>query len=100
MTKPYAPPYPFVEVIWDDAASNNSAWIEVSEVCGPEQVMTRGFLVKETESYVVVAGSVANEELDNEAVGNTMTIPKGMIVSRRELRLSTAKPKKPKVASP
>lgn len=97
MSKAYTPPYPFVEIVWDDAASNSATWVEVSEVTAPEQVITRGFMVKETDTYVCLAGSVSNEELHEQTVGNTMTIPKGMIVSRRELRLSTARPKKPKV---
>lgn len=94
-TKPYAPPYPFVEIIWDDAASNSETWVTAEQITGPEQVITRGWLVKETDTFVALAGSVANEDLDEDHVGNTMTIPKGMIVSRRELRLSTARPKKP-----
>ena len=91
--KRYAPPFPFVEIIWDDAASNSQTWVEVGDITGPEQVVTRGWLVKETNSYVCIAGSVANEAIEDETVGNTMTIPKGMIVERRELTLATRKPK-------
>jgi hypothetical protein len=98
-TKKYAPPYPFVEIVWDDAASNSATWIEPSDITGPKQVITRGWLVKETDKAVSVAGSVANEVIENETVGNTMTIPKGMIVSRRELRLTTARPRQPKQES-
>jgi hypothetical protein len=96
MPATYTPPYPFVEIIWDDAASNSATWVTADEITGPEQVITRGWLVKETDAYVALASSVANEELHEETVGNTMTIPKGMIVSRRELKLSTLRPKKPK----
>lgn len=97
---PYTPPYPFVEIVWDDAASNSETWVAIADITGPEQVITRGWLVKETATHVCIAGSVANEELDVDYVGNTMTIPLGMIVSRRELRLSTARPKKPKSVPP
>jgi hypothetical protein len=90
----FSPPWPFIEVIWDDAASNSKTWVTVGEVTGPEQVITRGWLVKETDSYIAIAGSVPNEDLDELTVGNTMTIPKGMIVSRRDLKLLTARPKK------
>lgn len=93
----YQPPYPFVEVVWDDAASNSATWVTPSEIAGPEKVITRGWLIKETPTYVAIAGSVANEAIENETVGSTMTIPKGMIVSRRELRLATARPKNIKV---
>lgn len=92
----YTPPYPFVEIIWDDAASNSETWVTTDDITGPEQVITRGWLVKEEEKFIAVAASVANEAIENETVGNTMTIPKGMIVSRRELKLSTARPKKPR----
>lgn len=94
MTKTYKPPYPFVEIIWDDASSNSESWTSIKDIAAPEQVMTRGWLVKETDSYVSVASSVPNEDLHEEIVGNTMTIPVGMIVSRRELSLSTRKVKK------
>jgi len=93
MPKPYVPPYPLVAIVWDDAASNSSTWVLPSEIAGPEQVITVGFLVKETDTYITVAGSVANEAIENETVGNTMTIPKGMIVARRELRLTPARSK-------
>lgn len=95
--KRYLPPYLFVEIVWDDAASNSETWVTTDAIAGPEQVITRGWLVKETDKYIAIAGSVANEAIENETVGNTMTIPKGMIVSRRELKLSTARPRKPKV---
>lgn len=96
MSKPYAPPYPFVEVIWNDAASNSETWVPIAEISGIEQVITRGWLVKETEAFLAIAGSVSNENLEVDQVGNTISIPIGMIVSRRELRLSTLKPKKEK----
>lgn len=95
--KPYAPPYPFIEIVWDDASSNSETWVTADAIAAPEQVITRGWLVKETETFVSIAGSVANESLEEDYVGNTMTIPKGMIVARRELKLSTARPRKPRV---
>jgi hypothetical protein len=91
--KLYAPPYPFIEIVWDDAASNSETWVTADQITGPEQVITRGWLVKETDKYIAIAGSVANENLEEDHVGNTMIIPKGMIVLRRELRLSTSKKK-------
>jgi hypothetical protein len=98
MEKPYAPPYPFIEVVWDDAASNSETWVEPAAITGLERVITRGWLIKETEAFVALASSVPNEEIENVTVGNTMTIPIGMIVSRRVLKLTTAKPRagKPK----
>lgn len=86
-------PYPIVEVIWDDAASNSQSWVDLDDIVEPEQVNTTGFLVKETDEYVTVAASVSNEEDHIKTVGNTMTIPKGMIVSRREVKIINARSK-------
>lgn len=89
----YRPPYKFVEIVWDDAASNSESWVAIKDVSELEQVITRGWLVKETVKFVCIAGSVSNEEDHEEIVGNTLSIPLGMIVSRRELSLSTVKTK-------
>lgn len=86
-------PYPLTEVIWDDAASNSESWVHLDDVIQPERVNTTGFLVKETEDYITIAASVSAIEDYIETVGNTMTIPKGMIVSRREVRIVNARSK-------
>lgn len=90
MTKPYRPPYKFVEIVWDDAASNSDAWVHKDDIALPEQVITRGWLIKEDVRSVAIASSVSNIEEFEDTVGNTMTIPIGMIVSRRELKVSNA----------
>lgn len=89
----YKPPYKFVEVVWEDAASNSETWVIAKEITGPEEVITRGWLVRDETKYVAVASSVSNEDLEEDHVGNTLTIPRGMIMSMRELRLTTAKAK-------
>ncbi len=86
-------PYPLVEIIWDDATSNSDSWVHLDDISCPERVNTTGFLVKETEVAVTVAGSVAAEERGIQTVGNTMTIPRGMIVSRREIRVTKSRKK-------
>lgn len=92
--KPYKVPHRLVEVCWDDAASNSETWVDLKTLEGaPELVVTVGFLVKETAKAYVVAGSVANEDIEDETVGNTMIIPKGMVTSFRYVRLETVKPK-------
>lgn len=90
----YKPPYKFVEIIWDDAASNSKTWVEIADVAPPAPVITRGWLVRDEPKFVSVASSVSNEELEIDNVGNTMTVPRGMIVTMRELRLTTVRAKK------
>ncbi len=80
-------PYPLVEIIWDDATSNSDSWVHLDEISAPARVNTTGFLVKETELAVTIAGSVAADEESISTVGNTMTIPLGMIVSRTALKI-------------
>ncbi len=80
-------PYPLVEIVWDDATSNSESWVHLDEISAPARVNTTGFLVKETELAVTIAGSVAADEESISTVGNTMTIPRGMIVSRTALKI-------------
>jgi hypothetical protein len=92
MRKPkYKPPYPLVEVIWDDAASNSETWVTTKDIQPPEQVVTVGYLVKERKRYVCVASSVPNEDCHEDQIGNTMTIPNGMIVTMREIKPGTVR---------
>lgn len=98
----YKIPYPLAEVIWDDAASNSESWVSIKDIQPPEQVITIGWVVKDVPSepgqrgYVTIASSLSNEELEEDVVGNTMTIPRGMIVSMRIVRAATLPPKKVK----
>lgn len=80
----------FLEIEWTDATSNDG-WVDVGEEIDIEHIVTRGWLIKETEVYVTLAGSIYKK--DAKTVGSTMTIPVGMIVSRRELRITNARRK-------
>lgn len=91
MKRGYVPPYKLVEIIWDDAASNASTWVHKDNMEMPEQVATIGWLIKEDDKAVYTASSIANDKEHEDDVGNTMVIPKGMIVSRREVRLTNAR---------
>jgi hypothetical protein len=95
--KKYKPPYKFVEIVWDDAASNSETWVQPKDVTAPEQVITRGWLIRDEPKFVTVASSVSNEDLDEDHVGNTIAIPRGMIETMRELKLTTHKAKKARV---
>lgn len=97
----YKIPYPLAEVIWDDAASNSESWVSIKELQPPEQVITIGWVVQDVpgpRGYVTIASSLSNEELEEDVVGNTMTIPRGMIVSYRVVRAATLPPKKKRKA--
>jgi hypothetical protein len=89
----YKPPYKFVEIIWDDAASNSQTWVQIQDVTAPAPIITRGWLIRDEPKFVALASSVSNEELEDDHVGNTMTIPRGMIATMRELRLTTVRAK-------
>lgn len=77
----------FMEVVWDDAVSNDG-WVDVEEDAKPERIVSRGWLIKETDSYLLLAGAVY--ERHGKTIGSTQTIPTGMIVSRRKLKVSNA----------
>ena len=87
------PNYRYVEVIWDDATSHNESWVSKDEEVLPATVVTRGWLVADKETYVSLASSVSTDPEDI-MVGNVSTVPRGMIKSMRDLRVSTAKPTK------
>ena len=87
-------PWKSVEVIWDDASSNSDAWVAQEDIATPERVNTRGWLVKDEPGYVVVASSVDEYGDPDASVGSTMTIPRGMIVSQKELRVVNARNKR------
>jgi len=80
----------FIEVVWDDAVSNDG-WVSVDEDATPERVVSRGWLIKRTDTYLVLAGAVY--ERHGNTVGSTQTIPIGMIVSERELKVTNARSK-------
>lgn len=96
MARSYKPPYQYIEVIWDDAASNTDAWVHKDEMQEPEQVLTRGWMIKEDDRAIYIASSVSNTKDFEDTVGNTMTVPKGMLVSRRNLRVSSIAKRKPR----
>jgi hypothetical protein len=91
--KGYVIPFRRVEVIWDDATSNSDSWVEIDDIVKPERVNTSGWLVKEEETYVTVAASVSADGEGSDVVGNTMTVPRGMIVSIKDISIARSKPR-------
>lgn len=69
--------YPLIEVIWDDASTDNG-WEPVPEELKAELVTTVGFLVRETDKHLLIANSY-----DPNHTNGRIQIPVGMIVSRK-----------------
>jgi hypothetical protein len=91
----YRVPWPYVEVIWEDAVAHNESWVDIkNENVDTELVITRGWLVKEKEGYVSIASSVAGEKSGEDQVGNVASIPRGMIKSMRNISVVKARAKK------
>jgi len=74
-------PFPLVEVNWKDAQTSHG-WEHSDEVeLDIPIVTTIGFLIKESEDALMIASSVGTDKHTNAR----MLIPKGMVVSRKEL---------------
>lgn len=81
----------FMEVTWLDASSEDG-WIEKDTDLSPPRMVTRGWLYKETDTYIVLINSQISNSKD-EIVGGSNTIPKGMIIASRKLKVSNARSK-------
>lgn len=78
--------FPLVEVIWDDASTLAGTWKSKEEFekepLTPQLMLSIGFLIKETDDYIVIA-----MDLDNEGGhASRSQIPKGMVKKMRVLR--------------
>lgn len=73
-------PYPPVTVVWEDIDAPSEHWSSLGEVKKRSQptMMTRGFLVDEDESRVVVAGTF--DTTDPDTIGDVNIIPRSVIV--------------------
>lgn len=72
-----------IDVEWIDAGSNGekSGWVALKRLPYPITMMTRGFVVKETKTYLVVAGTVPTSKA-GKVVGEVICIPKVAIIRR------------------
>ena len=75
--------YPLFEVVWDDA-EGEAGWQEVPEKLKPTLVRQIGFKVKEDDRYVFLAAAYI-EKGDEEIVSSSDKIPRGMIVTMKEI---------------
>lgn len=72
----------FVEVKWLDSSSTGT-WSSIKDLAEPIEILTRGWLVRDEEKYVTLAGSrYANPGYDQEMFGEHITIPKCSFLSK------------------
>lgn len=76
-----------MEVVWHDASSEDG-WIDQTTDLSPPEMVTRGWLYKDEEKYLVLVNSLRKDQ--DGGVGGSNTIPKGMIISSRKLKVSNA----------
>ena len=74
--------FDLVEVTWDDASSLEHGWVDpADEKLQPQLVKTVGFLVNESENYLVIASTT-----DGNWVNGRFQIPRGMVKAVKPLR--------------
>ena len=76
MTRP-----PLLVVEWGDAVAS-TGWQAIGAGDPPDACVTVGFLDTETDDFLTLAGTLGDEQTNNR-----MTIPKGWIKNRKELKL-------------
>jgi len=81
---------PFIEVIWEDAMST-PFWVDRNDLPKAPKHVTRGWLIHEDDKKIILAGTLQLTEGD--ALGEVALILKGMIVSKRVMRIKEPKVK-------
>jgi hypothetical protein len=74
--------FPIVEVIWDDAETD-MGWDLIPQELSPAVATTVGFLAKETQDHLLICSTY-----DKHHTNARLQIPKKMVISLRELRIS------------
>lgn len=78
--------YPMVEICWDDASGFRHGWMDKVDEPRPQLVLSVGFLIKDTDEYVIYA---SDTDADGAHNGRTQ-IPKGMVKYIKVLRKADA----------
>ena len=81
--------YPLVEVLWDDATELDE-WQEESdeEELKPCLILSVGFLVVRTKSYIVICQDLSHDRMRN----GRSQIPMGMVKSIKVLKKKDVNP--------
>ena len=74
--------YRFVEVVWLDA-NRSLGWTLAGEMPQPAKCVSRGWVWQDDAAAVVLYSTIT--ESDPVEYGETIAIPKGMVVSMKEL---------------
>ncbi len=75
-------PFPLVEITWVDAGTGHG-WEQAEELEATAfEVVTVGFLVRESKDALVIASTVCPEKTCNSRI----TVPTGMVRTRRVLK--------------
>lgn len=69
-------------VTWLDACTDESGWKPLDKIASqkPMRVKSVGWLVKRTRKHLTLVGSIVADHCDGD-----ITIPRGMILSEKEL---------------
>lgn len=71
------PPWPFVEVVWEDSAAPTDTWSHEDDLPDSAIIISRGWLVKETKRAIKLAASAAFwDETKKWIFGEQVTIPR------------------------
>lgn len=81
-----------VYIEWCDAITNENSWLSKSEAIEWAEsknwiVKHLGFIVKETDEYILIAGEIGGMTSEDPLLGNVTKIPKTWIKSRKDLKI-------------
>jgi len=87
-------PYPFMQVIWWDAADSEQTWGTESQAITfgnrPCEIISYGYLVSKSKAYIVLAADriLRNEPSDKEVVfGRITKIPRPWVQKTRTMKV-------------
>lgn len=83
-SKGNADKYEHVLIVWLDIAGKDDAWMDITDAKSmkPGRMITSGWVLKETEDYIVVASSL---DMNEGIVGNINAIPRCVIESTKKI---------------
>ena len=72
------------EIKWLDAYEMESGWLDLEDALKikPPEVRSVGYVLKETEEYIILAGDLGSDQIDKD-VGRVTVIPGQWIVNKK-----------------